>query len=205
MTRTFLGIVAVLALTATPAAVQAEDDPEILKLNWTTTSRDGVLALIQTATTRSSCEVVCTRDPGQQVLWKSSVCLATRDQVRFLSDDGERVLVIDPFPQEQGSWRNTPVITAYARTQATQQVLASDLKFNEKKLVRRATRFQWLAGDRTVPVPAPKRLENDPNQFGLQLIDGTKAVVSIDGKVTQDKPQPSAKKAPTKKKSRNGR
>ena len=81
-----------------PAPAAAQPDPQAARFCWTSTSRDGRVAIVQTAAAPLVCELRAVRDPGQQLLWKADACIARRDQVRIASDDGERMLVVEPAP-----------------------------------------------------------------------------------------------------------
>jgi len=184
---------------ASAAPVLEEPSPEAAKWNWIASTRDGHLSVVQTARTPKVCEVECLRDPGQERLWKETACMGMRDQTRLVSDDGQWMLAIEAAPLEQGSWRAAVVATAYQRGLPKAQLLASDIFADDSKLVRFPESFQWLTGGRKLPVPAPKFVDGAPDQVELQLIDGRKAVVRLDGTlVVGARPVPPAPK-PTPK------
>ena len=183
---------------ATETAPEPAPDPEAVKWVWTATSRDGQVKLEQTATIARLCKVRCTR--GGSELWAASICLGNRDVAHLLSDDGDRVLVVDPAPVVQGSWRAATLVSSYVRSDLKAQLLASDLFSDEKALVVFPDSLQWLAGARKQPEPPPRYLEGAPDQVELTLVDGRKAVVSLDGKVLSGgRPAPKLEpKAPTR-------
>ncbi|MGC4117076.1 MAG: hypothetical protein QM765_21445 [Myxococcales bacterium] len=78
--------------------------------------------------------------------------------------------------------------------------MASDLFADEKTLAIFPDSLQWMSGARKLPDPAPKYVEGAPDQVELSLLDGRKAVVSLDGKVLSGgKPAPKlTPKAPTR-------
>lgn len=173
---------------ATKSATQPPDfepPPGTEKWVWTSTSRDARVSLVQTASAPNNCEIRCLRDPGQQEVWKAASCLGTRESVRLVSDDGERILVIDPAPALEGNWRAAAVATAYMRGEPKAQLLASDLFSTDAKLMVFPDSLQWLSGGRKVPVPAPKFVEGSPDRVELQLIDGRKAIVLLDGTLVE--------------------
>ena len=180
------------------AAPEPAADPEAVKWHWTATSRDGQVTLSQTAAIARLCKVRYAR--GGEELWSASICLGTRDVTHLISDDGERVLVVEPAPVVQGSWRAAAVVSAYQRSDLKAQLLASDLFADEKVLAVFPDSLQWLAGARKLPDPPPRYLETAPDQVELTLIDGRKLVVSLDGKVLSGgKPAPKlTPKAPTR-------
>ena len=177
-----------------PLASAAQESPEA-PWNWTSTSRDGKLALVQTASAPKTCVVKCLKDPGQEVVWQANSCITTRDKVRIVSDDCERILVIDPSPVDPGTWRNAAVITAFQRAAAKEQILACDIFQTDAKLVHHPKGTQWLKGDLKVPIPAPQLL--DSGLVELQLIDGRKMLVGVDGKLVSPT-TPAVDNAPAK-------
>ena len=188
------------AATADPEPVAPElpPDPQAVKWNWTARSRDGQVTLTQSSTIARLCKFRAAK--GDQELWTASVCLGNRDVAHLVSDDGERVLTVEPAPVVQGSWRAAAVISAYTRDELKAQLLASDLFADEKVLAIFPDSLQWMSGARKQPDPPPKYLEGAPDQVELSLIDGRKAVVSLDGKVLSGgKPAPKlTPKAPTR-------
>ena len=183
------------------AVAPPEPSPEAAKWNWIASSRSGRVSVIQTATSPKVCTVECVRDPGHESLWKANDCLGTREQYHLVTDDGARMLVVEPAPIEQGSWRATIIITAYERGAPKVQLLASDIFTDDGKLVRFPESFQWLTGGRKLPVPPPKLVEGTSDQIELQLIDGRKAVVRFDGTIVSGaRPVVVAPKAPLKPK-----
>ncbi|HEY3445174.1 MAG TPA: hypothetical protein VGK67_02375 [Myxococcales bacterium] len=181
-----------------PVAPELPPDPEAVKWNWSAKSRDGQVTLTQTSSIARLCKVRAAR--GEQELWTASICMGNRDLAHLVSDDGERVLTVEPAPVVQGSWRAAAVLSAYTRDVLKAQLLASDLFADEKVLAIFPDSLQWLAGARKQPNPPPAYLDGAPDQVELTLIDGRKAVVSLDGKVLSGgKPAPKlTPKAPTR-------
>lgn len=162
-------------------APEPPPDPEAVRWNWSVKSRDGQVVLRQSSTIARLCRVTATRDGAE--LWSASICMGNRDVAHLVSDDGDRVLAIEPAPVVQGSWRAAAVMSAYRRDELKAQLLASDLFEDEKALAVFPDSLQWLSGARKLPDPPPRYLEGAPDQVELSLLDGRKAVVSLDGKV----------------------
>lgn len=196
------GFVLVAALLV-PVAAAAQTPPELAEYSWTSTSRDGKVAVIQEAKAPGACVVRCLRDPGQKEVWRAEVCLARRDQVRVFSDDCERLLLFEVSPQHPGPWGAQVVVTAYERTTAKAQLLLADLFADDKKLVKHPRGTQWLAGDSRVPVPAPDLAEEGPERVTFKLVDGRAAALAMDGTLLEGKrPAPPPAKATKRKKGR---
>jgi len=185
-----------------PLASAAQTPPELAEYSWTSTSRDGKVAVIQEATAPGTCVVRCLRDPGQKELWRAELCLARRDQVRVFSDDCERLLLFEVSPQQPGPWGAQVVVTAYERTTPKAQVLLADLFADDKKLVKHKRGIQWLSGDSRVPVPAPELAAEGPERVAFKLVDGRAAAVALDGTLLEGKRPPPPAKATKRKKGR---
>jgi hypothetical protein len=123
------------------------------------------------------------RDAGRPGALVRQHLLGNRDVVHLVSDDGERVLAIEPAPVVQGSWRAAAVMSAYKRDELKAQLLASDLFEDEKGLALFPDSLQWMGGARKLPDPPPRYLEGAPDQAEVTLLDGRKVVISLDGKV----------------------
>lgn len=190
------------AVEAAPAPI-LPPDPEAARWNWTATSRDGHVTLTQSSANPHLCQLTCVKEPGQQ-LWTASACLGTVSKTYLVSDDGERILAVDPAPKTTGSWRAAALVTAHQRGEPRNQILAADLFPDEKKLVLFPDSLQWLAGSRQVPFPPPRFVEGAPDQVELTLIDERKTVVSLDGTILSGArpiaPPPVAKQKPRKRK-----
>lgn len=198
MTRLTLLLVALA-----PLAAQAQTPPELAEFSWTTTSRDGKVAVMQEASAPGACVVRCLRDPGQKEVWRAETCLARRDQARVFTDDCEHLVLFEVAPGKSGPWGSQVVVTAYERTTVKAQVLLTDLFADDKKLVKHKRGLQWLAGDARVPVPAPALVDGEPARVVFKLIDGRSAAVGLDGTLLEGKrpapPPPKVKKAGKKR------
>ena len=94
---------------AVPAEAQAAEvahspADEIPEQTWSARSADGNAEVQQTALRNGKaprCMSTSTWSSPwdeQKVMWKWNTCIATREQLKFVSPDGTRVLVIDPLP-----------------------------------------------------------------------------------------------------------
>jgi len=187
-----------LLVLLAPLCVLAQTPPELAQFSWTSTSRDGKVAVIQEASAPGVCVVRCLRDPGQKEVWRAEVCLARRDQARVFSDDGERLLLFEVAPGKQ-PWGAQAVVTAYERTTVKAQVLLADLFADDKKLFKHKRGLQWLAGDAQIPVPAPALADDAPERVVFKLIDGRLAAVAMDGTILEGKRPAPPKPGKTKK------
>jgi hypothetical protein len=176
---------------AQPEAVAVPIPPGLELLNWSTVADAAgpVVQLRQTATARDRCHVEVT--VGGERRWSIDACVATRLQLRFLSPDGERALVLDPSPEVAGGqpldltslgrlWRHGAV--AIDLTPAALSLHPGALRV-EAGVVR------WL-GERDQRVSA--------QGVEVQLADGSSRLLRFDGadlKAPPAQPQQGAPRA----------
>src|SRR5262249_30378766 len=81
-------------------------------LDWRAYSADGQTSLEQKGNPDGSCKLTASRDG--KTLWTSTDCVGQRADMRFISKDGERVVVLHPYPQgSTNDWRQTEVAHVY--------------------------------------------------------------------------------------------
>ncbi len=171
----------ILFAVAAPSAFAASDELTVDDLTWSTVSPNAAIELKQTATALNACHLTCTSDGGSKELWSGEVCLANKNQLRFVSNDGEKVIVLEPLPARLGSsWRGSAVVFLYHRTELEKQATASALVRDATKVRELARHFYWLGGVLGVP-GNPAHYRDDASGVDLEAIDGRPKTIRFDG------------------------
>ncbi|MFT3840870.1 MAG: hypothetical protein QM723_28025 [Myxococcaceae bacterium] len=135
------------------AAASAPLTGEAKKQTWTVYSEDGRSAVIQSYRAAGSCHL---ESAGAGAAWTLEQCLSSTMQLQFLSNDGKKLLIVDPMPEVKDTWRTTPVVWLYDAGKLAAFTTAGSLVRNDKKLDVVGHRFAWLAGTRGQPGTEPK-------------------------------------------------
>lgn len=89
---------------------------------WSARSADGQAEVRQEPVAGEGSVARCTtsatvsppHEELRRVMWKWDTCIATREQLKFVSPDGQRVLVLEPLPTPVGDkGRDAEVVTLY--------------------------------------------------------------------------------------------
>jgi hypothetical protein len=188
-----------LALTFPQFAFAAADQATIEDLNWSTVSPDASVELKQTAKTKDVCELNCTAQAGKKQLWSTDLCFATKNHLRFISNDCEKIVLLDPLPQRIGAnWRGAQVAFLYRRTEVEKTASAGSMVKDATKIRELAKHFYWLGGVLGVPGNSAKYRE-DGTGVDLESIDGKPKTIKFDGSEFPREPPP-PKRAKSKKK-----
>lgn len=126
---------------------------EAKKQSWVVYSEDGRSSVIQSYRASGSCHV---ESAGAGAAWTLEQCLSSTMQLQFVSDDGKKLLIIDPMPEVKDGWRTTPVVWLYDSGKLETFTTAGSLVRNDKKLDVVGHRFAWLAGTSGQPGKSPK-------------------------------------------------
>lgn len=150
--------------------------------DWEATSRLGTFTVRQQRTGPESCRVECVPTANQGMWrWSAGTCLAGPDELVFLDEDGDRVLVLEPRPAfEEGALLRAELATAYLRGAPQQKVKAAQVLEDPDKLPREGGRYRWLAGVRGESGGAPRLVE-----AGVQVrtLDDLVRTLRFDGTV----------------------
>ncbi|MCY1080542.1 hypothetical protein [Archangium lansingense] len=174
---------------AQPSEAQASPADEIPEQTWTARSADGNAEVQQTAL-RNGKSTRCTststwsspRDE-RKVMWKWDTCIATREQLKFVSPDGKRVLVIDPSPaslRTKGDWRDAEVATLYEHGVRVKGAKAGALLDSPIEVREPALRIIWVTGHGGFP-GAPPRYTSDGKAVEFETVDGHTPRLGFDG------------------------
>lgn len=114
----------------------------ISETNWTTSSRDGAVTLFNTEVS-GGCEVRCEGKDGAIRWSEKGPCVIPKAHLRFVSDDCERVVTIDPKPITARLWQTLPVARVFARSTLAYEVAAGTLVTDGEAVKRKRG---WLRG-----------------------------------------------------------
>jgi hypothetical protein len=148
------------------------------ELSWTAVSPDNQVALIQTGDLRGQCTARCSRTHAGQELWTASKCFGKRIDLRFISNDCERVVVIHQLPRAAGIPQTTVVGQVFRRDKLDYTINAGATVRDWKKVRSAGTSFYWLAGVLGVPGTAPGYAA-DGSAVELETIDGKKHSIPL--------------------------
>lgn len=182
MSRWHVAVMAVLGLAGCsrePSTVEPEPAAAPLAVPaeavWTTASPDGQAYLQLRA--GEPCTLVCVTAAKQEA-WALQGCLATANDLRFVSNDCRTAALLYPAPKKNGSWAAT-VVARVVRD----GVLARELVAGEIPGVDSASpRFRWLAGTlgelghpphyaadgKAVELEVMTRRGREPREIGLE-------------------------------------
>jgi hypothetical protein len=116
-------------------------------------------------------------------MWKWDTCIATREQLKFVSPDGKRVLVIDPLLaslQAGVRWQDVEVATLYEHGVRLKGAKAGALLHAPMEVREPALRIIWVKGHGGFP-GAPPRYSSDGKAVELDLVDGNALHLGFDG------------------------
>lgn len=147
-------------------------DP-IPDLTWSARSADGRAEIQQTGL-RDAKGARCTStstvtQPGEEpsVMWRWNTCIATTAQLRFVSPDGKRVLVIDPHPASyKGPWKDVEVATLHEHGVRIAGAKAEALVTRPIELREPSLRLAW------VKEGAAPRYTSDGKAVEFETVDG---------------------------------
>ncbi len=163
------------------AAVEGEDAASGPAAEWAETSLHGTFVLKQYRTGQRTCRLECVRASDSQTRWVTELCAATRDQLVFLSDDGDRFLVLDLLPEfEPGAMLRAEVGRAYLMGTVERTVKAASVLADPEKLRRVGGRYLWLAGVRGEEGRPPALVAEGVR---ISTLDGLERSLRFDGSV----------------------
>jgi hypothetical protein len=177
--------------TAEPPAAEAPPSPadEIPEQTWSARSADGNAEVQQTAFHNGKA-LRCTSTSTwsspwdeRKVMWKWDTCIATREQLKFVSPDGKRVLAIDPLPaslQAATRWQDVEVATLYEHGVRVKGAKAGALLRTPIEVREPALRILWVKGHGGFP-GAPPRYSSDGKAVELDMVDGHALHLGFEG------------------------
>lgn len=157
-------------------AQEPEAAPAALPV-WTTTSEDGLAELSQSGE-RVDCRVSCSRE-GREV-WSALYCMAESRDLRFVSNDCERVVVLHPRPPALSRWQLVELGHVYHRAEVEYVLKAGGLFREERELVRSGRSLLWLRGVMGVEGSAPHYSVTGRN-VEVETVDGQQHSIPLSG------------------------
>jgi hypothetical protein len=114
-------------------------------------------------------------------MWKWNTCIATREQLKFVSPDGKRVLVLDPHPASlPGNWREVEVATLYEHGVRVRGAEAGALVNAPVEAREPSPHLAWVKGHAGLP-GAPPRYASDGKAVELETVDGHPLRLGFEG------------------------
>jgi|GEM_PF-2842278 len=179
---------------AQPSAAQPAEAPpspadELPEQTWSARSSDGNAEIQQTAF-RNGKATRCTSTStwsspwdDKKVMWRWDTCIATREQLKFVSPDGTRVLVVDPLPaslQAKANWQDLEVATLYEHGVRVKGAKAGALVRTPIEVREPSLRIVWVKGHGGFP-GTPPRYTSGGKAVELDTVDGHAFSLGFDG------------------------
>lgn len=183
------------ATAEAPAAAKPEEPElpqEVRDLQWNAVSEDTKAVVQQTADRSFRCTASCLIGEAEQ--WTSSSCLGKRIDLRFVSNDCQKLVVLHQLPKVTGDRRAAEVAHIYKRGVLEYAVNAGGVVPDDKKLRSAGTTFYWLAGALGIPGAAP-HYAADSSGVEFDTVDGRHQAIPF---VTPPRPAPTQAAAPAK-------
>lgn len=171
-----------------PQPSEAPPSPadELPELTWSARSADGNAVVQQTALRDGKCTSTSTWSSpwdDRKVMWKWDTCIATREQLKFVSPDGKRVLVLEPVPASlhtKGDWRDLEVATLYEHGVRVRGAKAGALLRAPIEVREPSLRIIWVKGHGGFPGDPP-RYTSDGKAVELETVDGHPLRLGFEG------------------------
>jgi hypothetical protein len=171
-----------------PARPLPPPEDALAERTWSVRSANGNAEVRQTATSHGKtyrCTIVSTlSQPSdvRSVMWNWETCIATRTQLKFVSPNGQRLLVLEPFLTSlEGDWRNQEVVALYEHGLRIKSAPAADFIREEQSLRRISQSLGWLKGQADLSGVAP-RYTSDGAAVELETEDGQSFRLGFDGR-----------------------
>jgi hypothetical protein len=147
--------------------------PELEDLFWTTYGQDGatLLQVRQTAKSKGSCTVTCMR--GADRLWSLDRCLATRGHLRFISRDGEKLLVLYPEPEINGPTGDVELGALWKRGAIARRYTVAQVLGSMRGTRVEAGQLHWLHRDLPTEIDGGVRVTLADGRGEFLYFDGS--------------------------------
>jgi hypothetical protein len=172
-----------------PSAAPPSPADELPEQTWSARSSDGNAEVQQTAF-RNGKATRCTSTStwsspwdDKKVMWRWDTCIATREQLKFVSPDGTRVLVVDPLPaalQAKANWQDLEVATLYEHGVRVKGAKAGALVRTPIEVREPSLRIVWVKGHGGFP-GTPPRYASGGKAVELDTVDGQVFSLGFDG------------------------
>lgn len=145
---------------------------------WTAEAAGGRVVVHQVAA-GAGCRLTATE--GDVLRWSADVCAATRDDLCFVSPDGERLLVLHPLPEGTAGkdWSKATVAEILARGKVERTLAGIDLV--ARSFISEMSRdYSWVKGVGSGPGVAPRYAEGGAAVV-IDVVDGATLTLGFDG------------------------
>lgn len=176
---------AALALAVGPGLARGQDVPDAK--DWLVVSPNAEYEAAQ-AFADGRCRLTVKR--GETVAWALERCLADKQDGRFLSNDGTRLMVVHAFPSKAAGLKKATGVTLYERGEAMKRLEIGRFVVDTKPLVMATRHFYWVEG-LVGQAGVPPGYSKDASGVELTTLDRRSWSVSFDGKVKKiEMPRP---------------
>jgi hypothetical protein len=146
---------------------------------WVTTS-DDARAVAEQRVQKGGCRLTVKR--GESLAWTSELCVADRDDYRFLSNDGLSLLVLYAFPEQGAGPRAAKAGALYKSGRKAKDFAVGQFVADSRPLVMTKSHFYWLEGALGQP-GVPPGMSKDARRVELTTLDRRNYTVSFDGDI----------------------
>ena len=163
------------AAVAESPAEPPDDDSPYKDLSWSAVSQDGTAVLSHSANETGKCRRWCNDAPNASELWNAEGCIGEKIDLRFISNDCEKVVILHQLPKataHAANWPQVEVGHVYTRGKLDYAVAAGGAVRNFRQIRSAGTTFYWLAGALGVPGERP-RYAPDGAAVLFTTVDGT--------------------------------
>jgi len=171
-------------VSGAPQTAPAEELPD---LTWSARSENGRAEVRQTASQTGKelrCSIVSKVSSvfdGPSVVWQWDTCIATREQLKYVSPDGKRVIVLEPLPESlQDNWKDVEVATLYEHGLRVTGMTAGAFVSAPAWAQAPSTHFAWMKGQGGLP-GEPPHYNFSGTELELESADGRSFRLGFDG------------------------
>jgi hypothetical protein len=151
---------------------------ETEKVEWRALSPDAKAEIRQFNLEDGTCRVEGVL--GSSVVWTSKDCISTANQLHFASNDGERVVVIDPLPEfKNDNWGAALGLAGYQRGTLVHSNSLATLVKDPSKLRKSQRYVRWVQGTNDV-TGLPPAITGDGLAVHFETVDNMKYDVRFD-------------------------
>ena len=155
---------------APPAAPAGPPGPDLRGLNWEVDNFDGTLRIQQRARAKDDCELQCIENATHAARWTVKGCRATTLDLRFVSPDCTRLMVVYTLPSAS-AFRYAVLATVWTEEGKAWEVKGGALPIDTQRTIAAGTSFRWLKGVLDAPGERP-RYSADGTAVEVESLDG---------------------------------
>ena len=175
---------------ADEAAMDVPMTPEQRSRTWSARSENGLAEVIQVARVEGDgrgCDSRATLRPEEaqaksEVVWRWPTCLASGAQLKFVSPDGQHLLVIEPAPAlpPTGPWMGLELASLYAHGVRIRVLKAQSVWGMPRVNPKPTPHLEWLQGHGAQP-GTPARYVADGTAVAFETLEGRAWTLKFSG------------------------